>query len=135
VVRPYDPVPDAPYAIGRFHFSNGPTWIEWLARDVRLFDSARPALLRPGVYSNYAIGAAPPDPGATAREVDPSFPSLKTEIADFLADFGGSAPPEALYVIWIGANDLFDALNSLQTDPTGAAAQEIIQDAPSPDHS
>jgi len=33
VVRPFEPIPTAPYLIGRFHFTNGPTWIEQLARD------------------------------------------------------------------------------------------------------
>lgn len=32
VVRPFEPIPSAPYLIGHFHFTNGPTWIEQLAR-------------------------------------------------------------------------------------------------------
>ena len=34
-----------------------------------------------------------------------------------------------MYVIWIGANDLSDALNALATDPTGATSIGIIQQA------
>jgi phospholipase/lecithinase/hemolysin len=112
VVRPFDPIPDAPYLIGLFHFSNGPTWIEWLARDVRLFSSGRPALLSPGVYTDYAVGSA----RARTREGDPV--NLGIEIGLFLDDFGGVASPDDLYAVWIGANDLRDALQ----DPADAAA-------------
>jgi hypothetical protein len=55
-VRPFAPIPAAPYLIGRFHFSNGPTWVEQLAKDFRLPRSGKPALLRSGVYTNYASG-------------------------------------------------------------------------------
>jgi phospholipase/lecithinase/hemolysin len=106
VVRPFDPIPDAPYLIGRFHFSNGPTWIEWLARDLRLYLSGRPALLRPGIYTDYAIGGARARPPADPVDLD-------TEIGLFLHDFDGVASPDALYAVWIGANDLRDALEQL----------------------
>ena len=118
VVRPFDPVPDAPYLIGSFHFSNGPTWIEWLARDVRLRSSGRPALLRPGVYTDYAVGSA------RARTRPGDLVNLDIEIALFLEDFGGAASPDALYAVWIGATDLRDALS---TAP--AEGQQIIHDA------
>jgi phospholipase/lecithinase/hemolysin len=122
VVRPFDPVPAAPYLIGRFRFSNGPTWIEWLARGLRLPRSGRPALLRPGIYTNYAIG------GTRARESAGPV-DLGTQIDLFLGDFGGLAPPEALYAIWIGSNDLRDVFAALEPDPTGAASEAIIAEA------
>jgi phospholipase/lecithinase/hemolysin len=121
-VRPFDPVPAAPYLIGRFRFSNGPTWIEWLARGLRLPRSGRPALLRPGIYANYAIGGARARPSAGPVDID-------REIDLFLGDFGGLAPLEALYAIWIGSNDLRDAFAALGSDPTGAASQAIIAEA------
>jgi phospholipase/lecithinase/hemolysin len=111
VVRPFDPIPSAPYAIGFFHFSNGPTWIEWLARHVRRFDSGLPALLRPGLFTDYAIGGARARPPADPVDLD-------TEIKLFLGDFADSASPDALYAVWIGANDLRDALE----DPLNAGA-------------
>ena len=120
-VRPFDPVPDAPYLIGRFHFSNGPTWVEQLARRLGIPRSARPALDRPGVYTNYAFGRA-------RARLDGEF-DLGGQIGLFLADFDQEAPPEALYVLWIGANDLRDAFQALQQDPTGATTQLIIQEA------
>jgi outer membrane lipase/esterase len=122
VVRPFGPVPAAPYLIGRFRFSNGPTWIEWLARGLRLPRSGRPALLRPGIYTNYAIG------GTRARESAGPV-DLGAQIDLFLHDFWGFAPPDALYALWVGSNDLQDAFAALEPDPTGAASQAIIAEA------
>lgn len=118
VVRPFEPIPDAPYLIGGFRFSNGPTWIEWLTRDLGLRHSGRPALLLPGIYTNYAIGAA------RARADD--LIDLSTEIDLFLDDFDDVAPPEMLYVLWIGSNDLRDALAALEDDPTTNTTVDII---------
>jgi len=118
-VRPYDEVPDAPYLIGRFHFSNGATWIEQLARESGLPRSGKPALQRPGVYTNYAFGAA------RAREVGP-FNLLDQVELLFLEDFNGVADPETLYVLWIGNNDLRDAFAALQEDATGGLSAIII---------
>jgi phospholipase/lecithinase/hemolysin len=107
-VRPFEPIPDAPYLIGRLHFTNGPTWIEYLARGLGLFRGGRPALLRPGVYTNYAFG------GARARLNGPS--DLSGQVARFLADFDGVASAETLYVLWIGATDLRDAAEATAVD-------------------
>ncbi len=122
---PYAPVPSAPYDIHGYHFSNGPTWIEQLTVELGSRDSGRPALARPGVYTNYAMGRA------RARANAPTFPDfdLSTQVGLFLSDFGGQAPAHATYVIWIGANDLDDALGALQTDPSGATSIGIIQTA------
>jgi phospholipase/lecithinase/hemolysin len=122
---PYMPVPSAPYDIHGHHFSNGPTWIEQLTEELGSRDSGRPALARPGVYTNYAMGRA------RARANAPVFPAfdLSTQVGLFLNDFGGHAPARATYVIWIGANDLDDAIGALQTDPSGATSIGIIQTA------
>jgi outer membrane lipase/esterase len=119
------PVPNAPYDIHGHHFSNGPTWIEQLTDELGSRDSGRPALARPGVYTNYAFGRA------RARANAPAFPAfdLSTQVGLFLSDFGGHAPARATYVIWIGANDLDDAIGALQTDPSGATSIGIIQTA------
>jgi phospholipase/lecithinase/hemolysin len=116
-VRPFEPVPSAPYLIGGFRFSNGPVWIEWLTRDLGLRRSGRPALLLPRIYTNYAIG------GARARP--PADPiDLSTEVDIFLEDFGDVAPSDMLYVLWIGSNDLRDAFVALGEDP--AEAEQIV---------
>jgi phospholipase/lecithinase/hemolysin len=79
----------------------------------------------PGVFTNYAVGRA------RARVGAPVFAlyDLSTQVGNFLSDFGGHVPADNLYVIWIGANDLDDALNALATDRTGATGIGIIEQA------
>jgi len=124
-LAPFAPVPDAPYAIGGHHFSNGATWIERLSREFGSVASGRPALARPGVNTNYAVGRARARPNA------PEFPDydLSTQVRLFLGDAHGSAPARPIYVVWIGANDIDDALGALQVDPTGATSVGILNDA------
>ena len=102
---PFAPVPDEPYDIRGHHYSNGPTWVETLAKDLDTATSGGPALVQPGVYTNYAFGRARARPGA------PGFPGydLSTQVGLFLADFHGQARPDATYVVWIGGNDVRDA--------------------------
>jgi len=117
---PYQPVAIYPYAMGGHHFSNGPTWAEDLTDELDT-----PVSGEPGVFTNYAVGRARARPGA------PVFADfdLGTQVGAFLTDFGGRAPSNRTYVIWIGANDLFDALEALQVDQTGTASMQIIQQA------
>src|SRR5215469_7939525 len=122
---PYQPVAIYPYALGGHHFSNGPTWAEDLTDELDTPISGKPALREPGVFTNYAVGRA------RARRGAPVFPDfdLGTQVGAFLADFHDQAPANRTYVIWIGANDLFDALEALQLDPTGTASMGIITQA------
>jgi phospholipase/lecithinase/hemolysin len=105
---PYDTldsllVPDAPYARGGHHFSNGATWVEQYARSVGLAGSTRPAFAAAdGLAANYAVG------GARARE-DGINMNLSSQVQAFLADFP-EAPADALYVVEMGSNDIRDAL-------------------------
>lgn len=97
-------VPDAPYARGGHHFSNGATWIEQFARPLGLAASVRPAFVGANDgASNYAVG------GARARE-DGINANLSLQVDTFLFDAGGVAPADALYVLEIGSNDIRDAL-------------------------
>lgn len=103
---PYDTldqlmIPNSPYARGGHHFSNGATWIEQLARPMGLEGSVRPAFAGQGF--NYAVG------GARARD-GASDVSLPDQVNAFLAGSGGAAPPDALYVVEFGSNDIRDAL-------------------------
>jgi phospholipase/lecithinase/hemolysin len=123
--RPFAPVPDAPYAMGGLHYSNGETWIEQLGHYLHAGDSAGPALRHPGNATNFAVGRARARPGA---EAFPHF-DLSTQVGTFLGQTGGQAQEGALYVLWIGANDLKDALESLATDPTFASAVGIVHQA------
>ncbi len=113
--RPYALIPDAPYPIGRLTFSNGPTWIQQLAASLGLRNSAKPALRSAGRFCNYAFG------GARARPVGPF--SVTEQVGSFLADRSGDVANEKLYVVFIGGNDLRDALG----DPANALS--ILQAA------
>ncbi|HET7766929.1 MAG TPA: SGNH/GDSL hydrolase family protein [Burkholderiales bacterium] len=119
-IPPFDSlIPSAPYARGLFHFSNGPTWVEQLSFVDRALPTAGPALLLPTVLSNYAVG------GARARQVG-AF-DLPTQVGLFVGDFHGQAPSDALYIVFVGGNDLRDAL--LVLDPSGLASGAILKAA------
>jgi len=97
-------IPSAPYAKGGHHFSNGATWIEQFARSIGLGDSAIGALTTEDpAATNYAVGAA------RAYEDGRNF-NLTRQVDLFLARHGGVAPPQALYAIEIGSNDVRDAV-------------------------
>ena len=106
---PYDEVdplyiPPAPYNKGGNHFSNGATWVEQLAEQLGLQESAEPAFGDSnGTAANYAVG------GARAREDGVNI-NLQTQVTAFLEDVSFVAPANALYVIDMGANDVRDAL-------------------------
>jgi outer membrane lipase/esterase len=125
-VAPYDePVPTFPYAIGGNHFSNGKTYVERLARRLHLNVTAK-ATFNPEIRraTNYAVGAARARVGGPPRLLD-----LTGEVNAFLSDFGNSAPSDALYVIWIGGNDIRDALEAAFVDPTLATSFQILEAA------
>jgi outer membrane lipase/esterase len=123
---PFAPIPDAPYAsTAGYTFSDGRTWAEQLAAQLDSPASGRPALARPGEFTNYAVGRARARPDAPAF----SAYDLSSQVGLFLSDFHGHARPGALYVIWIGANDLDDALQALESDPSGASSAAIAQAA------
>ncbi len=124
-------VPDRPYARGGHHFSNGATWVEQWARSLGLAPSAQPALRSDNPRAgNYAIGAA------RARNDGVNL-DLAQQVGTFLNQFGNSAPPDALYIVEIGGNDLRDALvafvDTAQKGGTQAQAQAaagaVIMDA------
>ena len=106
----YDPGlnPNAAYARGGHHISNGATWIEVLTSRLGYGVNGNPAFASENpLATNYAVaGARAYDRSATGA-ID-----LGDEVGAFLADFGAAnAPADALYVIEVGANDLFDAFN------------------------
>jgi len=118
---PYAPIPGAPYPIGGHHFSNGATWLEKLAIGLNDPLGGKGAFQRPN-YSNYATGAA------RARGTG-SSPGLTIQVGAYLTGNGG-ADANALHVIWIGANDVRDALALLgQPVPDFAGAFNILSEA------
>jgi phospholipase/lecithinase/hemolysin len=109
---PYDTldpllIPEAPYAKGGHRFSNGATWVEQFARPLGLAGDVRPAYQETGSgAANYAVG------GARAHD-DGINVNLSAQVKAFLANAGGQAPSDGLYVIEIGGNDVRDALAAL----------------------
>lgn len=114
-------IPDAPYARGAGHFSNGPTWVEQLSWVENALPSAGPALALPGVFSNYAVG------GARARATGSGSFDLSIQVNSFLQDFHASAPRDALYVVWLGGNDVRDALQAFAGGRPDIAASILSQ--------
>jgi phospholipase/lecithinase/hemolysin len=121
-VPPFAPVPTYPYAIGGFHFSNGPTWVEFLASQNVTSRSSKPAFKVPGAFTNYAVGSTRARPGAGELPEQ----ALAFQVQRFLADFGGVAPADHQYVIFLGGNDLRDALVAALVDPTFVTSQQIL---------
>ncbi len=118
---PFELIPSAPYARGGLHFSNGPTWVEQLGYRLHRGFSTGPALLAPKIFSNYAVGAS--------RARQEGTTSLAIQVGRYLHDAGGVAPTDALYVVYIGNNDIRDALAALATDPSGATSGTILNAA------
>ena len=114
------------YDIGGHQYSNGQVWSQYIANALHLPHSALPFLQSPnGDFTNYAVG------DARSRSGAPAFPDfdLTQQVDIFLGEFDGNPPPNTLIAIWIGANDLEDALDALKTDPSGGTSEVILQQA------
>ena len=92
--------PSPPYFEGRF--SNGLVWVEYLAEDLEL---------TPDVETNFAFGGA--TTGST-NTILPVLPGLQQQISGFTSA-NPTADPDALYIVFAGANDY---LSAGITDPT-----------------
>ena len=113
-------VPGMPYNKGGHHFSNGATWVEQFARPLGLAGNTRPAFQgSDSKATNYAIGA-------TRARDDGTNVSLSDQVNTFLDEFHGIAPPNALYVIEMGGNDVRDAF---QAFASGGNGTQILGDA------
>jgi phospholipase/lecithinase/hemolysin len=89
--------PPAPYFEGRA--SNGRLWVEYLAEAFGLS-------IADG--DNYAVfGATTSSLNINDAPGGPDFPGLREEVQKLLADNPGGLDPDALYILWIGANDFF----------------------------
>ncbi len=113
--------PPFPYSLGRF--SNGDIWADYLMDDLGF---------EPAQVQNFALGGA-----TTGRDngLDPlissltgtsvNLPGLLDQVDSYLSALGdGPANPDSLYVVWAGANDLFN----LPSDPAavpGFLAQAV----------
>ncbi|MEC4985303.1 MAG: choice-of-anchor I family protein [Oscillatoria sp. PMC 1068.18] len=106
----------ATYTNGRI--SNGPIWIDTLAAELNIPDED---------ITNYAVA------GATTGRISTNFtdgtPNLEygllDQIDDFVAEVGTGADPEALYLMWIGANDILGLPFNPTIDPEVAITQSV----------
>ena len=92
----FGPFPMPPFYKNRV--SNGPVGVEVLAQKLGHTAEASLHLIGPSVGSNYAVA------GANALGSDPI--DLGTQVLAFQANHGFIAPPDALYVVFIGGNDV-----------------------------
>jgi phospholipase/lecithinase/hemolysin len=118
-------IPDAPYSIGGHRFSNGPTWIEQLARALELKASARPVFAHNNRHkrnSNYAVG------GARARNNGGGF-DFTDQVNIYLSQTSGIQEMRTLTVIEFGGNDVRDAIAAFAVDPSGGASAMILTEA------
>lgn len=109
--------PSPPFFEGS-RVSNGPVAIEGLAAKLGLQLEASMHLVAGSGGHNYAVVSA------RARAASELPIDLATQVSAYLLQTGGVASEDALYVIFIGGNDLRDARGK-----TRAEAKEIIDGA------
>jgi outer membrane lipase/esterase len=127
-----------PYA---YRFSNGPVWAEYFAEQLRV---KLEDLAYGGAFTGQILLPVPPPTVSTptAKYLYSNYlsyeyfygyvllrdlPGVKEEIEGLLAAHPNGLNPDALYVVWAGANDFFAALeNPTQTTTILAAAVQNI---------
>lgn len=120
-------VPDAAYAIGGHHMSNGPTWIEQFARPLGLSWSVKPNFSGARGATDYAVNGA--RAWTNDNPVNGVDISLSAQVNRFLQAFDGVAPSDALYVVEMGSNDVRDALEAYITGGGASGASEVLGQA------
>jgi outer membrane lipase/esterase len=100
-------IPTYPYASARY--TNGQTWAQTLASALGV--NASPSLLGGTEYAFGGAQTGPVTPNALSNGLLIPFPpSLETQAAFFLSQYGNTAPSNALYVIAGGGEDALHAL-------------------------
>ena len=119
-------VPDYPYARGGHHLSNGKTWIDQLASRMQLGNSVGPALRNPGFFSNFAMDRT----RSCTESFLPSYMNLSQQVKEYRDLFGPVVPNDALHVLFVGSNDVRDALikliDTLNPDEGAAEAENLV---------
>ena len=91
-------VPPAPYSLGRH--CNGPLWIEQLASRLGM------ELRQENNYAYAGAGSGRDNENDNHFPQPQNFPGLLDQVDEFLSDTAiTGVDPEALYVVWAGAND------------------------------
>jgi len=117
-------IPAPPYVGG--HFSNGPTWVERLSQNLGL------GVLRPSLAggTDFAFGSAVT--GNSVPGITSLVPNITQQVGLFLSTTGGVAAPSNLYTMWIGSDDVYQAVTDVASNlfpiaviqnAIGAAAQ------------
>lgn len=108
--------------LGRFTTNPGPVWSELVSTYYGFTPSPSNAnngniFAQGGMRVTDPAPASLLGPGGTQRPVS-------TQITEYLARGNGAADPNALYGVWVGANDVFTQLGALQA---GAITQAQLQ--------
>lgn len=92
-------------------FSNGPTWVEILGLEMGTYavPVATSFLGDTSGGINFAFGGA--TSGTTNVGLPGVLPGLQQQLDSFDDFFAGGADPNALYVVWAGANDYLSAVD------------------------
>ncbi len=98
--------------------SNGPVTVEILANKLGLTAQASLHLVGPQIGTNYAVA------GANAAGIEGI--DLPAQTVIFLANNGGIAPADALYVVMIGGNDIRSARGLADTDQANAVIDAAV---------
>ena len=109
--------PQVVAALGRFTTNPGPVWSELVAQ----YYGFTPAPSNAG-GTIYAQGGARVSQASASTPPGSAQRPVSTQIDEYLGANGGHADPNALYAVWIGANDIFQNLGALQA---GAIDQDI----------
>jgi len=115
---PGPPFPGPPYYAGRF--SNGPVWVEYLAGDLGL-PTLTPSLTG---GTDYAWAGAETGSGTSAV----GTPNLGMQVNTYLAAVSNNADPGGLYVVWAGANDVFDVGSGTGVATSAQNVQLAVQE-------
>lgn len=108
--------------LGRFTTNPGWVWSEYVAEHYGT-DATPNGNGQKG--DNYAVGGA--RVGVDAVGALGPTPSMKTQLANYLAANGGKADANALYSVWGGANDLFAVAAGAPAQATiGAAVADQV---------
>jgi phospholipase/lecithinase/hemolysin len=112
-------MPGAPFVDG--HFSNGPTWVEDLSKDLGL------GALKPSLSggTDFAVGGATTG-GNLPIDLDDQVLNFEAYVA--VKGLSSTTLNGALFTLDIGANDIINALPEAVTDPS-AAEMTVISDA------
>ena len=111
-------IPNYPYAAGAGRFTNGRTWVELAAREFGVQGDVRATLRWGQPGRNYAYGSA----RAGAPLVPNDAWQLTEQVTRYLDDVNGAVATDQVIVLFIGGNDVADAVRALSVDATGGTS-------------